>query len=183
MLKTLFLSSIFTLCLSTTIHACESSSIATENSSVRNTPQQQPEVPQTISTQHTYFQDPTLEKKELAPIIPYQDSCLDIPTDKQEDLSRKIVPREQTYAQAIALGTALGGLNTLGCCLLEQQLPLWWPLNVVAARISCSLLLPSLVYASLAFAERHGITCHSSTMHTSSVITDWTTYLAIKKFY
>lgn len=99
------------------------------------------------------------------------------------DLPRTIEPREQTYTQAIVLSAAIGSLNALGCCLLEQQLPLWWPLNVVAARISCSLLLPSLVYASLAFAERHGITCHSSTMHTSAVITDWTMYLAIKKFY
>jgi len=104
------------------------------------------------------------------------------PTTEQKDPLRTLETAQQSYAHALIASAALGGLNTLSCLLLERHLPLWWPINVIAARISCSLLLPSIIYAYLAFAEGHGITCHSSTMQTSAFITDWVTYLAIKKY-
>jgi hypothetical protein len=127
---------------------------------------------------------------------PYQDLCatqqirsadqqtfLLTPTTEQKDPLRTLQTERQSYAHALIASATIGSLNALGCCLLERYIPVWWPINVVVARISCSLLLPSIVYAYLAFAEGHGITCHCSTMHTSAVIADWTTYLAIKKYH
>jgi hypothetical protein len=101
---------------------------------------------------------------------------------EQKDPLRTLQPQQQSYAHALIASATIGSLNALGCCLLERHLPVWWPINVIAARICCFLLLPSIVYSYLAFAEGHGITCHCSTMQTSAFITDWATYLAIKKY-
>lgn len=94
--------------------------------------------------------------------------------------NKKIQPRQQSYMQAVIISATIGSLNALGCCMLERQLPLLWPINLLVARISCSLFLPSSIYFYLAFAERGGITCHCTTMQTSATIADWTTYLTIK---
>jgi hypothetical protein len=141
------------------------------------------QTPYDILQQNSLDSQTTEQKESLSTGRLSQESFLEIPLSEQKNPPKKLNTYQQSYTHAIIMSTALGSLNALGCCILERHLPLWWPLNVVAARISCSLLLPSLVYAYLAFAEERGLSCHCSTMHTNAVVTDWITYLAIKKFH
>ena len=104
------------------------------------------------------------------------------PTPEQQKSTNFVKPHQQSYPHALAVSTTLGGLNAISCCAVEHYLPLWWPFNSIIARIGCTLLLPSLVYAYLSYAEERGITCHQSTMHANATLADWATYLAIKKY-